>query len=95
MDIHVPSERPALILPGDPQSVRNPSGFIFIDGVQVADTLQCVHCQAHFVVVKGSGRTRGHCYLCQGPTCSPQCANCYPAQKQLEDEERRAAKLAL
>ena len=89
MEIHVPKETPALILPGEPVSVRNPSGFIFVDGVQVADTLQCVHCQAHFVVVKGSGKKRGFCTRCMGPTCSPQCHECRPAEQQLEEEERR------
>lgn len=90
MEIFLPKNEPALILPGKPQSVRNPSGFIFVDGQQVADTLQCVHCQAHFVVVHGSGKKRGWCLNCGGPTCSPKCADCYPAEKQMEDEERAA-----
>ena len=91
MDIFVPNLGPALILPGEPQAVRNPSGFVFVNGRQVADTLQCVHCQAHFVVVKGSGRKRGWCLNCNGPTCSPICSECYPAEKQMQDEERRAS----
>jgi len=91
MDIFIPKSEKALILPSEPVSVRNPSGFIFVDGREVANTLQCVHCQAHFIVVKGSGRKRGFCHKCMGPTCSPQCSGeCYPAEKQLEDEERKA-----
>lgn len=95
MDVHIFGKpESALIMDGVPESVRQPSGFVFVDGKQVADTLQCVHCQAHFIVVKGSGRKRGFCHRCMGPTCSPQCAACYPAQQQLEDEERRARDLA-
>lgn len=89
MDVHIFGERKeALILDAEPASVRKPSGHIFIDGSQVADTLQCVHCQAHFVVVKGSGKKRGFCRNCMGPTCGPQCHVCKPAEQQLEDFER-------
>lgn len=53
-----------------------------------ADTLQCVHCQAHWVVQPGSGRKRGFCVRCMGPTCGhPQCDACVPFEKWLESVE--------
>ena len=66
-----------------------PSGFIFIDGQEVAETLCCVHCRSHWVPVKGSGKVRGFCRKCMGPTCgSKSCDTCVPFEKRLEQIER-------
>lgn len=69
-------------------SVRNPHGNVLIDGVTVADTLQCVHCNAHWIVRTGSGITRGFCTRCMGPVCGPRCATCRPFERWLESVER-------
>ncbi len=47
-------------------------------------TLQCVHCQKHWVPRPGSGNVRGFCMRCNGPVCGLKCAECIPAEKQLE-----------
>jgi hypothetical protein len=48
-------------------------------------TLQCRHCGAHFVVVKGSGRIRGFCLACMGPTCGARkCIAHSPFEKRLD-----------
>lgn len=44
-------------------------GTIIIDGHEAGCTLQCAHCGNHWVLVKGSGRVRGYCMDCSGPTC--------------------------
>lgn len=76
-----------LILPQ--HLVRQPAGHILVDGQVVADTLQCVHCGAHWVVRPGSRRRRGWCLRCGGPTCGqPECDACRPMEQQLERMER-------
>lgn len=57
------------------------------------DTLQCVHCGGHWIVVVGSGRKRGWCKHCQGPLCGKrQCMErCYPLEKRLDDMEKHGA----
>jgi len=50
-------------------------------------TLQCVHCGRHWVPRPGSGITRGYCLRCNGPVCGPGCAECVPAEQQLENIE--------
>lgn len=74
----------------DAQAVRRPSGQILIGTDVVADTVQCVHCNAHFVMVKGSGRIRGFCRNCMGMICGPSCATCVPFERRLDEAERRA-----
>lgn len=63
-------------------SVLRPHGHVIIVGdgpVVERDTLSCVHCGGHWVVVPGSGRTRGWCMKCKGPTCGKQaCCACRP-----------------
>lgn len=35
---------------------------------------RCVHCDHRWIVIKGSGRKRGYCQTCAGPTCGrPSC----------------------
>jgi len=82
-------------------SVLRPHGLVIVtdlDGNEtVRDTLQCVHCQAHWVVVKGSGRRRGWCMKCGGPTCGAhacEVGGCVPKEAALEAEEKRYGELA-
>lgn len=70
---------------------RKPHGSCILDGREVGTTLQCVHCGAHFLSVKGSGIKRGFCTKCMGPTCGKsQCFRCKPYEKQIEEIERKA-----
>lgn len=76
---------------GDKQhTVLKPHGYaVFYDpelGTKELDTLQCVHCGCHFAVLPGSGRQRGWCLLCQGPTCDPACSKeCVPYEQWLDN----------
>jgi hypothetical protein len=71
--------------------MQKPSGTIFVDGFEVATTLQCCHCGNHFVSIRGSGIQRGFCLKCQAVTCgSPECHICVPFEKWLEGVERAA-----
>jgi len=64
-------------------------GHILVDNRMVADTAQCVHCNGHFQIVRGSGRVRGFCTKCMGPTCgSRECDECVPFEKRLEIMEK-------
>lgn len=69
-----------------------PKGNIVVagpDGTIEGDTLQCVHCGVHWVVRPGSGRRRGFCTKCGGPTCGRQgCEFCIPLEKKFEAIER-------
>lgn len=68
---------------------RNAGGVIIIGGREVADTLQCPHCQMHFVSIKGSGRLRGFCTKCMAVTCGKiSCNACMPFEKKLEAFEK-------
>src|SRR5437879_4074809 len=59
----------------DAQFEHKPSGFIIVDGQEVAHTKQCCHCGIHFVSIKGSGKIRGRCMSCANAwTCgAPAC----------------------
>lgn len=60
------------------------------DGTTEHDSLQCRHCGGHFLVVPGSGKRRGWCLMCSGPTCGKEgCVQCMPFEKRLEAFERR------
>ncbi len=64
-------------------------GVILIDGQQVGSTQQCCHCGKHFMMIKGSGRLRGHCMKCNKITCGEiKCCACVPYEKQIENIER-------
>jgi hypothetical protein len=62
---------------------RRYAGTILIGDVEVARTIQCVHCMEHWVPMKGSGRQRGWCMKCNGPVCGPKCVECRPKEVQL------------
>lgn len=48
------------------------------------DTVQCVHCGAHWQVNPYSAKNRGYCAKCNGPICGPGCLDCIPIERQLE-----------
>lgn len=74
---------------GSNKSERKAKGYIFVDGRQVADTLQCAHCGGHFVSVRGSGTRRGFCLACNQVTCgAPKCDEHIPFEKKLDEYER-------
>ena len=76
-------------------TVRRPAGQVLVTGPpeleMEGETLQCVHCQMHWVVEVGSGKLRGFCRNCMGPTCGKQLCmeHCIPAEKMIEEMERR------
>lgn len=51
-----------------------------------AETISCVHCQFTWIVQPGSGRRRGFCFRCNGPTCGKKkCTDkCAPWEMQME-----------
>lgn len=70
-------------------SLRRPAGTVFIDGEEVAETRQCVHCGRHWLWRKGSGKKRGWCMNCSGVTCGkPACMRCDPLERKLERWEK-------
>ncbi len=87
---HLQNHR-GLLLPGAPEYVRyaKAGGTCMIDGSEVACTIQCVHCGKHWVPVKGSGRRRGFCMMCNGPVCGDKACieTCLSWQKKLDIEE--------
>jgi tetratricopeptide (TPR) repeat protein len=71
---------------GDVQHESKAHGAWIVDGIQVADTLQCPHCDMHFVSIRGSGVQRGYCGGCRAVTCgNSSCIPCVPYLKTLED----------
>ena len=69
----------------EPQSTKNPHGVIVVNGMNVADTKQCCHCDGHFIVQKGSGRKRGWCKNCHEVHCGgPKCWVCVPFEKKMD-----------
>ncbi len=77
--------------------VRRPSGEFTehtLDGrlTREGQTLQCVHCGLTWVIEPGSGRQRGFCFRCSGPTCgSGPCRDCLPFEQRLVEIEQRLA----
>ena len=55
------------------------------------DAYLCCHCQEMCIIVPGSGKTRGYCYLCFAPTCGQKrCSErCVPFEAKLEAMEGR------
>lgn len=53
------------------------------------DTMQCCHCNNHWVVQPGSGTIRGFCTLCNARHCgSPGCMECLPFEKRMDMYEK-------
>jgi len=67
--------------------VRKPSGSIVVDGREVASTLQCRHCGAHFIYRKTD---RYVCVNCGGDICGQrQCVeHCMAIEKKLDLYEK-------
>lgn len=70
-------------------TATNRNGLIILDdpetGIVEIDTLQCVHCGLEFPHCPGSGKIRGFCTRCNGPTCGcAKCGECVPMEAQLE-----------
>ena len=63
----------------DAKHEAHPHGLIFVNGREVAATLQCPHCGGHFVSRKGSGHRRTFCLRCKAVTCGAHaCDSCRP-----------------
>lgn len=72
-------------------ALRRPHGALLQDGREVADLLQCCHCQYTWRYRPGSGRLRGFCYRCNAVTCgAPACDACVPAAERAEQDERES-----
>lgn len=88
MDIIIPGVNDIQDDYSDAQHVRKPHGIIFQDGKEVASTLQCCHCGAHWIPRKGSGIRRGFCLRHMEVTCgADKCTNCIESA---EDSFRKA-----
>ena len=71
------------------QYERNPSGHIILDGQEIAATLQCCHCNRHFISIRGSGTTRAFCMCCMKVTCgNPGCDVHVAFEKKLDLYEK-------
>lgn len=70
-----------LILP----QYKGTGGYIRVDNPEgpplERDTMQCVHCEKHWIVEPGSGKHRGWCLKCNGPVCGAHfcMTTCRPA----------------
>lgn len=81
MDLYIPgvNDQDGLDDYKDAKHERHPHGLIFINGREVATTLQCPHCGGHFISRKGSGHRRTFCLKCNGVTCGARtCDACTP-----------------
>lgn len=68
---------------------RSVRGTIFLDGQEVGETVQCCHCQRHWIYRKGSGKRRGWCLNCNAMHCGrKECDTCTPFEKKLELYEK-------
>lgn len=72
--------------------------LISVDGgpVKEADTLQCPHCNCHFVSFQGSGEKRSYCRKCMATTCGREACvrECLPHEERLERIEKQSAMAA-
>ena len=80
-------EDPAAPYKGARSAGRRRQGAVFIDGVQVADTIQCAHCNRHDPYIQGRGDWM--CMRCFGTVCGrKRCVEkCEPFEKKLDDFE--------
>ena len=84
-DIWIPKDFRTIDDYSDAQHEPHPHGIIFQNGVEVASTMQCCHCGAHYVSRKGSGIRRGFCLRCMQVTCGKQeCIECKPFAAELD-----------
>lgn len=74
----------------DAQHERKPHGIVIVNGQEVASTLQCPHCGAHFISRKGSGHRRTFCMRCMAVTCGKfECDPCRPFAAECEMSQGR------
>ena len=77
----------------DATATHRRHGSIVVDGKEVASTLQCRHCNAHFV----NRRNRGDwiCLKCGGVVCGRRSCviECTPFSKRLDDYESGRSKI--
>ncbi len=74
----------------DEKFERQAHGAFIVDGREVAHTLQCPHCGAHFVSRRGSGARRTFCLRCMAVTCGNlACDSCLPFEITLDAMEGR------
>jgi hypothetical protein len=60
--------------------------------VREGQTVMCEHCGAHFELVRGSGKRRGYCQHCAGPTCGrPACDTCDSWERKIARIEQQQA----
>lgn len=66
------------------------SGTILLDGVEVAQTRQCCHCNSHFIKTKQIRVGPEKCWYCGGYMCLKKVCNegCLPFEQWLENVER-------
>lgn len=68
-------------------STPRAKGLIIVsgeNGTVQTDTVCCVHCRHHWEFKPGSGKDRGFCMKCMGPTCGAKvCDPCNPYRKQM------------
>ncbi len=91
---YLDGKAPAYLQRTAPGRVR---GYTIIEGPLLpgqereGETRMCVHCQAHFHIVPGSGTSRGFCQNCDGVTCGKEkCeTHCIPFEMALEIAEGR------
>ena len=84
-DIWIPKDFRTIDDYSDAKHEPHPHGIIFQNGVEVASTMQCCHCGAHYVSRKGSGIRRGFCLRCMQVTCGKQeCIECKPFAAELD-----------
>ncbi len=56
--------------------------------IAVFKSMKCLHCGFHWDVIPGSGRKRGWCQSCHGPTCgNPLCDPCVHYMQKLDNME--------
>jgi len=54
------------------------------------DLVECVHCRRDFKVSRGSGKRRGFCPRCVGPTCGSKHCPSHDQRKIIRREIRRS-----
>jgi len=71
-----------------------PSGFLIVTpldgGPEVSyPTVQCPHCDAHWVYRPGSGKRRMYCTRCRRYTCGQaRCDGCVPTEQWFDNLEK-------
>lgn len=92
MEIIIPGVNESTNEYADAKHERRPHGVVFVNGMEVATTLQCPHCGSHFVSRKGSGHRRTWCMKCEAVTCGrvecDPCSNFIDTLKRIQDNAR-------